>query len=94
MVTKLWAIVLGVTTFVVFNDNTLASGVSELNMQGMAVKADHELPNSLAIVPWSDAKPLDISPYEVSDLLDEDHSPVDAAVFDSRVREQQMIEGQ
>ncbi len=94
MITKLWAIVLGVSTFIVLTDNSLASGFSELNMQGMSVKADHELPTSLAIVPWSQAKPLSIAPFEVSDLLDEKHEAVDAAVFDSRIREQQMMEGQ
>ncbi|HHJ16450.1 MAG TPA: hypothetical protein ENJ80_07105 [Gammaproteobacteria bacterium] len=60
---------------------SLASATEELELDGMAVVGNRELPKALFIVPWKDPEAGMTPNRPVNSLIDEVLQPVDPDVF-------------
>jgi hypothetical protein len=60
---------------------TPATGGQELELDGMAVFGNRELPKALFIVPWKDPEATLAPERPVNSLIDEALQPVDPDVF-------------
>lgn len=60
---------------------TPATGGQELELDGMAVFGNRELPKALFIVPWKDPEAALAPERPVNSLIDEALQPVDPDVF-------------
>ncbi len=68
----------------------LAAGESwaadELNMEGMSVMGNQELPKALFIVPWKEAESALVPDRPLNSLMNDVLQPVDPDVFRRRLR--------
>jgi hypothetical protein len=53
----------------------------ELDLEGMAIRGNRELPKALFIVPWKDAEAAMAPDRPISTLIDQALQPVDPEVF-------------
>ena len=71
----------GLTTIIMLAASLSALAEEQMEMEGMAVIGNRELPKALFIVPWKDPN-AELTPERpVNSLIDEALQPVDADVF-------------
>ena len=71
----------GLTTIIMLVASLSALAEEQMEMEGMAVIGNRELPKALFIVPWKDPS-AELTPERpVNSLIDEALQPVDADVF-------------
>ncbi len=69
MIRTVWALALGLTTYMTLVPLAPASGA--FDMEGMLVKVNHQSHHSLAIVPWRKAETSSQPSYVMSTLFNE-----------------------
>lgn len=62
-------------------DVSPGDGEAYLDMEGMAVTGNQELPQSLMVVPWQESGPGDLFADEFKSLVDQDPDTVDREEF-------------
>ena len=71
----------GLTTIIMLAASLSVLAEEQMEMEGMAVIGNRELPKALFIVPWKDPN-AELTPERpVNSLIDEALQPVDADVF-------------
>jgi len=63
-----------------------AGAGEEMNMQGMSVMGNQELPKALFIVPWKEAESAMVPDRPLNSLLNDALQPVDPDVFRRQLR--------
>lgn len=71
----------GLVTAALLGMSGLANATEELELDGMAVVGNRELPKALFIVPWKDPEAGMTPNRPVNSLIDEVLQPVDPDVF-------------
>ena len=71
----------GLVTAALLGMSGLANATEELELDGMAVVGNRELPKALFIVPWKDPEAGMTPNRPVNSLIDEALQPVDPDVF-------------
>ncbi len=71
----------GLVTAALLGMSSLANATEELELDGMAVVGNRELPKALFIVPWKDPEAGMTPNRPVNSLIDEVLQPVDPDVF-------------
>ena len=66
---------------------------SELELEGMAVKGNQELPKSLYIVPWKASELGEIAGLPAGSLLNESLQPVERDIFRRELRYYDSVHG-
>jgi len=71
----------GLAATVMLTASIYALAEEQMDMQGMAVIGNRELPKALFIVPWKDPNVVLLPERPVNSLIDEALQPVDPDVF-------------
>ncbi len=71
----------GLAATVMLATSVCALAEEQMDMQGMAVIGNRELPKALFIVPWKDPNVVLLPERPVNSLIDEALQPVDPDVF-------------
>ncbi len=83
---------LSVTLFTFVTFGAIAAD-TELEMEGMAVKGNQELPKSLYIVPWKASELGEIAGLPAGSLLNESLQPVERDIFRRELRYYDSVHG-
>lgn len=96
MVTKLWAILLTVLTYVFLTDYAVAKEQDVLSTHVVAIGYDqHSIPQNYPVIQWDDASSIIDVPRLVSDLIKPQPKSFESAVFNHQVEQyKQLASGQ
>lgn len=72
---------------------SVAMSASDMELDGMAVKGNQELPKSLTIVPWKASGIGEIAGLPGGSLLNESLQPVEREVFQRELRYYDSVHG-
>lgn len=72
---------------------TVAISATDMELDGMAVKGNQELPKSLTIVPWKASGIGEIAGLPSGSLLNESLQPVEREVFQRELRYYDSVHG-
>lgn len=78
---------------VVIATHALAAPAADMELDGMAVTGNQELPKSLTIVPWKGSELGDIAGLPTGSLLNEHLQPVQREVFRRELRYYDSVHG-
>ena len=71
----------------------VTEAASDMELEGMAVKGNQELPKSLTIVPWKASEIGDMAGLPSGSLLNESLQPVEREVFQRELRYYDSVHG-
>ncbi len=72
---------------------SIAMSASDIELEGMAIKGNQELPKSLTIVPWKASGIGEIAGLPSGSLLNESLQPVEREVFQRELRYYDSVHG-
>lgn len=73
--------------------SAVTEAAPDIELEGMAVKGNQELPKSLTIVPWKSSEIGDIAGLPGGSLLNESLQPVEREVFRRELRYYDSVHG-
>lgn len=72
---------------------SVTEAATDMELQGMAIKGNQELPKSLTIVPWKSSEIGEMAGLPSGSLLNESLQPVERDVFQRELRYYDSVHG-